>query len=399
MLDAILSLALLILFAKGTGKISEMLEQPIVLGQIVGGIVVGPTLLGLVESSPLIHQIASVGGILLMFLAGLDTNTRLLKQVLTNALIVATLGVAVPFVSGYALGLWLGYTNTVSLFLGTILVATSVSITVQVLKERDQLKTVEGTTILGAAVFDDILGFLVLSVVLAITTTSSKTASFVFADVLLFKMPLLLVLLWLGSRLARPLFDRLEWLWGRTFVISGLLVFAFAYAWIAHFFGLASIVGAYLIGVMLKISMPDRFSGNNQNVKTLERFGNALFIPVFFAVMGLTANFLEMTPRLLGMTALISLIAILSKIVGCGAGALISGMNRITSIRIGCGMVARGEVGLIIAMTAFQMQLIGQDLYSSALLVVIATTLITPFLLSVAFSYSAGKSATDLTKT
>src|SRR5690606_17148792 len=135
------------------------------------------------------------------------------------------------------------------------------------------------------------------------------------------------------------------------------------------------------------------------NVKTLERFGNALFIPVFFAVMGLTANFLEMTPRLLGMTAFISLIAILSKIVGCGAGALISGMNRITSIRIGCGMVARGEVGLIIAMTAFQMQLIGQDLYSSALLVVIATTLITPFLLSVAFSYSAGKSATDLTKT
>lgn len=373
--------------------------MPTVLGQIAAGILIGPTMFGWVESGPLIREVANIGVILLMFLAGLETNTALLRTVLSSAFSVATLGVTVPLASGYGIGLWLGYSPAVSLILGTILVATSVSITVQVLREMNKLQTLEGTTILGAAVIDDILGFLLLSIVLALVSASPEAMSPVHVNVLLLKMLLFVTLLWIGSKLAESALDVLERLGGQLFVIIGLILLAFGFSWAAEYFGLAGIVGAYLIGVLLRVSVPDRFPQGNRYASSLETIGYALFIPIFFAAIGLNADFKQLTPSMIGMSAILSLIAIFSKIVGCGTGALLTGMDRLTSLRIGCGMVARGEVGLIIALTAFQMQLIGQELFSTALLVVMITTLMTPFLLNATFSRPSKKSVSLPPKT
>lgn len=377
-----LSLALLLIFAKLMGYVSQRLKQPAVLGEIVGGLLLGPSLLGWVEPSAFLTQMANIGVILLMFIAGLETNTELLRRVLRGALFVAFLGVAVPFLSGFYLGQWLGYSITPSLILGTILVATSVSITVQVLKEMGKLKTLEGTTILGAAIMDDILGFLVLSVVLSMVSLSPQSVDVSFITLLLLKVILFFVLFLIGRIIAGWLVAFLQKTRVHSLVTAGLLAIAFTFAYIAEAFGLAGMVGAYLIGLAFSSSF---LKNRETSIDSLETIGYAIFIPVFFAGIGLHLDLTEMSPQLLGLSALIALVAIFSKIIGCGAGARLAGFDSMASFRIGVGMIARGEVGLIVSMTAFQSNLIGQDLFSATILVVIMTTLITPFLLGWSF--------------
>ncbi|MEB3103157.1 cation:proton antiporter [Ferviditalea candida] len=381
----VISILLLVVFSKISGYISRKLQQPAVVGEIIGGIAIGPSVLGWVEPGSLLNRIGEIGAILLMFIAGIETNTAMLKRVLNNALFVAAIGVAVPFAAGYYLGRYLGYPTSASMLLGTILVSTSVSITVQVLKDMGKLHTIVGTTILAAAVIDDIFGFLILTVVLVLIAPGSESINGLFAAKLSVKLFAFAALTLAGKMIFLRLIDFLKRRRAHLLVVLSLLGIAFCFAFLAEAAGLTGVVGAYLIGMLMSSSLRASSRADINYIGYLEAIGYSVFIPVFFVGFGLRLIVSQLGFELIGLIVTITTLAIFSKIIGCGIGAKISGMNLLSSFQVGVGMVPRGEVGLIVSMIAFQRGIINQNLLSVTVWVVLITTLLTPFMLKGAF--------------
>ena len=388
LLRFLLLFALIIAAAKAGGWLSLRLGQPAVLGEILAGVLLGPSLLN-VLGWPLFREeglatavghLANLGVILLMFVAGLETDLARMLRVGRVAAIAGTAGVFVPLVLGLAAALPFGYPLQQALFVGVVLTATSVSITVQTLIELGQLETKEGTTLLAAAVIDDVIAIVVLSVFVALSGTGGGGLGGV-ALVALRMVAFFVLAIAVGAFLARR---GLRWA-ARLPVSEGLLAFvtvgALVLSWAAEAFGqVASITGAYLAGVLVA------GAGFREEIEhRMRAFTYAILVPVFFVGIGLQTNARLLAVEDLPFALLIIAAAVVGKIAGCGLGARAGGFSGRESLRIGVGMVSRGEVGLIVAGVGIQNGLLTDRGFAVMVIMVLATTLLTPVMLRAVF--------------
>lgn len=377
--EFLLILAVILLSTKVFGLISERVHMPQVVGALLAGVVLGPSVLGLVEETDFLLKTSEIGVILLMFMAGLDTDLEELKKTGLASFVIALIGVVVPLIAGT--GLYLVFFPDMgeplhmlkALFIGVVLTATSVSITVETLREMGRLKGKVGTAILGAAIIDDIMGIIVLTLVSAMTDPTVQPIA-VLGRIAAFFI-LVVIVGFVMYRLFRAITN--EWSNHRRIAIYALS-FCLILSFVAeHYFGIADITGAYFAGLILCNLLEAREYIN----KKVNILAYMFFSPVFFASMGIKTELDGMTGSLLIFSFALLAVAIITKIVGCGLGAKLMGFNWSDSLSIGLGMVSRGEVALIVAQKGAQVGLIDSLLFPPIVLVVIVTTLITPILL------------------
>lgn len=386
--EFLIILAVILLSTKVFGLISERVHMPQVVGALLAGVVLGPSVLGLVEETDFLLKTSEIGVILLMFMAGLDTDLEELKKTGLASFVIALIGVVVPLIAGT--GLYLVFFPDVgeplhmlkALFIGVVLTATSVSITVETLREMGRLKGKVGTAILGAAIIDDIMGIIVLTLVSAMTDPTVQPIA-VLGRILAFFI-LVVIVGFVMYRLFRAITN--EWSNHRRIAIYALS-FCLILSFVAeHYFGIADITGAYFAGLILCNLLEAREYIN----KKVNILAYMFFSPVFFASMGIKTELDGMTGSLLIFSFALLAVAIITKIIGCGLGAKLMGFNWSDSLSIGLGMVSRGEVALIVAQKGAQVGLIDSSLFPPIVLVVIVTTLITPILLKL-FMKSPGE--------
>lgn len=380
-MNFLLEACVILIGVLAAGRVSQRLGQPAVLGQLLVGVLFGPALLGWLQPGPLISEIAEIGVVLLMFIAGLETRFEDIQRNAFAATLVAVLGVALPFVGGWLITTLWGFDPTTAIFTGVLLVATSVSISAQTLKELGYLQSRPGVTILAAAVLDDVLGIVVLSVVLGSLGAADGGHGAAPLPLLLGRMAgffavAILVGYWLLPLLMRPV-ARME---GSLPLLTVAISVALAFAWAAEFAGLAGIIGSYLAGLMLSLT-----ELREKIMHEVEHIAYAFFVPFFFANVGLSATFAGMTGPFLFFVLLLVLVAAVTKIAGCGFGALLARFPVRDATAVGVGMMARGEVGLIIATIGLDQGLLQAELYTAMVFVSLGTTLLTPPLLKAVF--------------
>lgn len=377
-------IAIILFSTKVLGVFSRKLHMPQVVGALLAGIILGPSITNLItlqgDMGQFLEDTAEIGVILLMFSAGLDTDVRELKKNSISACIVAGIGVLVPVLGGFFTYLAVFQPSLASqqevlkaVFIGVILSATSVSITVETLREMGKLGGKVGTTILGAAVIDDVLGIIVLTIVTSLQDTSVKVSTVLLKIALYF---VFIGAVFLVCNKGKKYIERFD---KRRSVAIMAVVFCLVLSYISEaVFGIADITGAYFAGLILCQLKLQSYV----NRKT-EILSYMFFSPVFFASIGLKTSLSAMSGAVLVFSAVLLLVAILSKVMGCGLGAKLCGFSGKDSMQIGVGMISRGEVALIVAQKGSQCGLLNNNLFGAVVLVVIVTTLITPVLLKV----------------
>jgi Kef-type K+ transport system membrane component KefB len=387
-LQLLLLLILIIASAKLAGAFANRLGQPAVFGEILIGLLLGPTALNVLgwplfdaDFLPLVHDLAEIGVLLLMFVAGLETDLQEMRRVGKVAFWTAFGGVVCPMVGGAAVAAAFGLPLFwEGLFIGAILTATSVSISAQTLIELGALRSREGSTILGAAVIDDVMGIIVLSLVTAFARASDTGVNAVEIVTVAARIVLFFAAGVFAGRWITPFLrwaTRLEVSQG---LLAATLLIAFVFAWAAEFVGaVAAITGAYLAGVL--IAQTPFKKKVDEGIHPLTY---SMFVPIFFISIGLQANGRELGDRAT-FTVVLVLVAIVAKAVGCAVAALLSGFSRQQAIRVGAGMISRGEVGLIVAGYGLANGLIGREVFSASVIMVLVTTMVTPPLLRLTF--------------
>lgn len=375
-MEFVLYLMLIILFTKLAGDLSVRLGQPSVLGKLIVGIILGPAVLGWIQDGEFIHYFSEIGVLLLMFIAGLETDLDQLRKNWKSAFAVAVGGIILPFLGGFAVGEMFGFSYANALFMGVILSATSVSISVQVLKDMNKLNTREGSTILGAAVVDDILVVILLAVLMSFfgTGESVSIGLLITKKVLFFAVALVV-----GWFVVPRVMKWMAPLKVTEAVIAAALMICFAFAYFAEIMGMAGIIGAFAAGIAIS-----QTSFKHTVESKLEPIAYSIFVPVFFVSIGLNVSF-EGVGNQIWFVILLTVVAILTKMLGGGLGARLTGFNNHSSAIIGSGMISRGEVALIIAATGLSSGLLQQQYFTSVIIVVIVTTLVTPPLLKYLF--------------
>lgn len=378
--DFLLFVAIILLSTKIFSLLSQKVNMPQVVGALLVGVLLGPSCLNILHETDFLTKSAEIGVIFLMFLAGLDTDFDDLKATGKSSVIIAFVGVLIPLGSGF-LTYYLFFhgqrPDTMifleSAFVGIVLTATSVSITVETLREMGKLKGKMGTSILGAAIIDDILG------IIALTVITSFTVPGVDIMVVLLKILLFFVFIAVCGFFVFRLFRKLEIVYGtKRRVAIYAVVFCLLLSYISEvYFGVADITGAYFAGLILcNVTETKSYIASKINITSY-----MFFTPIFFASIGIKTVITGMSQELILFTLALLIVAILSKIVGCGLGAKICGFSNMDSLAIGVGMISRGEVALIVAQKGEQAGLISPTLFPAIVLVVIVTTLITPILL------------------
>lgn len=374
----LLAIALILIATKLGGIISRKLKMPEVLGALIAGVILGPMVLNAVQYDENIELLSNIGVILLMFLAGLETNVEQFKKAGKSSLIIAVFGILVPLILG-TLSAFIFYGNLLeNIFIGVVLTATSVSITVETLTELGKLNTRVGINILGAAVLDDILGLVLISVLLAVNNGGGSSIIPTVAGIATFCLIAILALVFLPKIINKQT-ARIQP--GRallTFSLAGALLVAF----IAENLGIAAITGAYLFGLLL--SQVEHKEYIEKNVKAIS---SGFLSLIFFASVGLSATMTGVSVRVIAITLVMFIVAVIGKVVGCGCAARIFGISRSESVQIGIGMISRGEVAIITANIGLQNNIITQEVFIPTILVVLLTTIATPILLKMAFSH------------
>lgn len=379
-----LDLAVIIFLSKILGAISRKFRQPPVIGMLLLGVILGPTVLGLIKPDEIIIWIGKVGVLFLLFEAGIETDIRQIKRDSKQALAPAIGGVLLPFGLGFGLSFFINNSIAQALIVGVIFTATSVSVSVMTLLDLGKLKKIEGRVIVNAAIIDDIVGILLLTVIFGITANVSEGSSMIFLS--LGKIVLFFVLTILGGFfILKPLFLNLKKLLLDNVVVSLAVAVLMLYAWIAEASGLAAITGAYFAGLFVGQT---EFKNNVQI--GISSLGKSFFVDVFFVGIGLEFNLFDVQTEPLILIAFV-LFAILGKILGSWAGSRINGFDNVRSLRIGIGMVPRGEVALIVANMALAKQLISSDMLSATILMVISSAIFTPIMLKFSFTKLGSK--------
>jgi Kef-type K+ transport system membrane component KefB len=366
-----LLLDLFLMFAGGKvlAEIFERFRQPAVVGELLAGVMLGPSLLALVSPSELTQGLAEIGAIFLLFTVGLETKPRDLLQVGRIAALVAIIGVVVPFVLGFIYMRAIDYSTVEAVFVGAALVATSVGITARVLADAGMLSTRVARVILGAAVADDILGMIVLAVVSSLST--GKINYLQLAIVTVEAIGFSIFILFFGSRVVGRFETRVAKLRARNsaFILSIVLCLGLSLASI--YIGMAAIIGAFLAG--LALADHSEQWRLRENAHPVMEF----LAPFFFVLLGIQVDLRTVyQPGLLWMIVVVCLLAIVGKLVGCGLGALSLGFK--DALRIGIGMVPRGEVGLIVAAVGLKLHTVSPEVYTVVVVMTIVTTLFAP---------------------
>ena len=371
------NLALILISAKFFALLARKCRAPQVVGEIIAGLVIGPCLLNLVQPSDSIAIFAEIGVVLLMFTTGLGTNLQELMRAGPIATLIACVGVAVPLAGGTLLySLFYGFSALGSpefyraLFIGTIMTATSVSITVATLQELGKLKSFLGTTIVSAAVIDDVIGIVVLTCVLGASGGTDTSLVDVLMDTVLFFI-IHKAMLWLDRR--NPHTQRIT-------IVS--LAFCFAMAYIAEqYFGIADITGAYIAGIVL-CSLEDA----PYIERRVDISGYMLFSPVFFVSIGLKTDISGLTPTILLFSACFVIVALLTKIIGCGLAAKLCRFSWGDSLKVGVGMMTRGEVALIVAQKGLGAGGVDPVYFTAVILLIVVSSIVTPLALKGLFA-------------
>lgn len=383
-LEILKNLAIIIICAKGFGLLAHKVKIPQVAGEIVAGLLIGPSLFHLVPDNDFLSGMAEIGVILLMFSAGLETDIDKLRKSGLKAVAIAITGVAIPLLCGTVMymcfyGFFAPGTSEFikAVFIGTILTATSVSITVQVLKELGKVSTEIGTTIMSAAIIDDVIGIIVLTAVIGLKDPDAnpglvciKTIAFfalaVVAGILIFKLMQMLDRRWPHTR--------------RIPIIS--LVLAFVMAYIADkYFGVADITGAYVAGIILSSLDDSAYIDRKMDINSYMIFG-----PVFFASIGLQTNLRTVDMSILTFSIVFVFVGLLGKIVGCGLISKILGFQNSDCLKIGVGMMTRGEVALIVTQRGLKADIIDSRFFTAVILLIIVSSIFTPIILKALYA-------------
>lgn len=373
------TLCLVLITTSLAGHFSRRIGIPAVIGQLLVGILIGPAVLGWVHNNAFMHIFSEIGVIILMFIAGLESDLEMLKKYFKPALAVAFSGVVFPVVLIYFFGKLFHFSFEQAIFLGVTFSATSVSISVEVLKELKRLKSKEGTTILGAAVIDDIISVIILSVLVSMFSNVAKAqgghhSSNLWMSFLLDAL-YFVVIFFLFEWIAPKMMRLGEHLKVASSVTLMSIVLCLGMAWLAEQVGLSDVVGAFFAGVAIAQTPYKQEVDSN-----IEPIGYAVFIPMFFVSIGLNMTFKGFFDDLIFIVSL-TILALITKWLGCGLGAKVLGMNYDSMNIIGSGMVSRGEMALIIAQIGYEAHLLSSEYYSGVIFVIILTTLAAPFML------------------
>jgi Kef-type K+ transport system membrane component KefB len=389
-IHVIISLSLLLFSAKIFAELFHRIKLPIVLGEILAGIIIGPYALGglpLFNGEPLvvldetIHHIGELAAIVILFVAGLEITPREFLRGGASSFTVGALGVIVPFFIGYIVFSLYGLEALETLLIATALTATSIAISIQVLTSLGKMQTKEARLILGAAIVDDILAIAVLSVVLTMVQTGNTTPDIIDITFLILKILGLFIALLVGSILIVPRILHRERLWKSQGSIEGITTaIFFGGAGIAALVGLSPIVGAFAIGMAV---------ASTRLIKQVEEYVHKLqiiFAPLFFAIIGAQVDLRGINLDVLLIAGILISIAIGTKLLGCGLPSLIFlNKDKSKAMRVGIGMVSRGEVGLIIAGVGATSGVLSGDVYTAIIVMVAVTTIITPIWLKKAY--------------
>lgn len=386
----LLDIAIILASTKILGLFTKKVNMPQVVGALLAGVILGPACVGVLTETDMIQNMAELGVIVLMFCAGMETDIEELKRSGKASFVIALLGVIVPLVVGGGVAYLFinnGYIDTSdvtssvflqSVFIGVILTATSVSITVETLKELGKLKTKSGNAILGAAIIDDILGIIALTIVTSLADTSVNIA------VVLFKIVLFFVFCGVVGVIVYYAFKKWCEISGkgmhRHAIIAFVICLVMAFC-AEHFFGVADITGAFFAGLIISMTQKDQFIASKFDVLSY-----LLLSPIFFASIGLKVELPKMGPAIIAFAAVITIVALLTKIIGCGLGAKVCGYKNYQALRIGVGMISRGEVALIVASKGAAVGLMSNNIMGPIIIVVVITTIITPILLKPVFN-------------
>lgn len=381
--SVLLSLFVMLAAAKLMAEIFERLKQPAVVGEILAGVIIGPSLLGWVAPSDLINILAEIGVIFLLFTVGLETKPQAIFQVGRRALIVAVLGVVLPFIAGYAIAIWWDGLFVEAMFVGAALVATSVGITARVLGSMGLLDLQTSRIILGAAVIDDILGLIILSLVSSVSQGSVSyigLAKTVGAAVL-FTVFVALI----GSRIMTGLAPAIQRLrLSKPFFNLGLIL-CLGLSVASIYVGVAAIIGAFLAGMALAEATEE-----NHKMHRLTTGVTEFLVPFFLVNIGMQLDLSVFKDRsVIILAVLITIIAVLTKFIGCGLGAW--GMKPREMAQIGIGMVPRGEVGIVVAQIGLGLAVISREFFAAVLFMAVATTLIAPPFIKLLFTEDRDK--------
>ena len=377
-------LAIIIIFAKFFGIVARKCKAPQVVGEIIAGLLIGPSVLGLVQQTDFLMEMAEVGVVLLMFSAGLETDLKELMKTGPVAFLIACAGVFVPLVFGtfmymgfYGVAPWGSEKFYSAVFIGVIMTATSVSITVQSLKEMGKLREKVGTTILSAAIIDDVIGIIVLTFVVGFKSPESNPGKVVLSTILFFVLALILG--WVLYKLFQKLDARYPHT-RRIPIISLALCFFFAYA-AEKYFGIADITGAYVAGIILCSIKDSTYIEEKMEVSSYMIFG-----PVFFASIGLKTSIDNVDGNILLFSLGFVVVALLGKIIGCGLVARLCKFHGLECLKIGVGMMTRGEVALIVAQKGLSVGLLTPVYFTSVILLIIVSSISTPIILKILYA-------------
>ena len=375
-------IAVILLSTKVLGILTKRFALPQVVGALLAGLLLGPAMLGVLQETTLMDQLAELGVIVLMFNAGLETDLGELKRSGKAAFVIALIGVLVPLAGGFALAAAFNRGPDAFLqnvFIGVVLTATSVSITVETLKDIGRLSTRSGSAILGAAIIDDVLG------IVALTVISSMADPAVNIWIVLLQILGFFVFVVLAGFLFYKFY--VQWVvkaekgMHRHVIIS--FVFCLLMSYIAEVvFGVADITGAFCAGVIISMTQRSQYLNSKFDVLSY-----AYLSPLFFASIGLQVTLPQMTPAIVLFSVLLIVVAVLTKVVGCGLGAKLCHYQNYQAARIGVGMISRGEVALIVASKGMALGLMGNNFLGPVILMVVATTIVTPVLLKFVFRW------------
>ena len=381
----LLDLALILLSTKVLSLVTKRFKLPQVVGALLAGLILGPAVLNIIEETDFIKQLAEVGVIVLLFNAGLESNLSEFKKSGKTSFIVAVMGVMIPLIGGTILAYCInhGKVENVSvfvqnIFIGSVLTATSVSITVETLRELGKVSTSVGNIIVGAAIIDDVLGMLVLTIITSLAGSSVSVIKVIVKIVGFFIFSIIVGII--TYKLFNKWVDKYD-IDKRRFVIVSFVICLLLSFSAEEFFGVADITGAYIAGLVL--------SSNKETIYITKRFETLSYIllsPVFFASVGLNVKLPDLNGEIVIITIALIVVAILTKIIGCGLGAKLCGYNNMESIQIGSGMVTRGEVTLIIASKGLALGLMSSYFLTPVILMVVFTSIFTPILLKIVFS-------------
>lgn len=382
--EVLKDLAIIVLFAKFFGIVARKLKAPQVVGEIIAGLIIGPCLLGFVQQTDFITQMAEIGVILLMFSAGLETNLRDLMSTGVKAFFIACAGVIVPLVGGTLLYMGFYGASAVgtpeffkAVFIGVIMTATSVGITVEVLRELGKLKSKIGTMIISAAIIDDVIGIIVLTVVLGYGTGESSIGKVMFSTVAFFVLAIIFGII------IYKIFKRIDKRYPHTqrIPIIGLgLCFTMAYV-AERYFGIADITGAYLAGIILCNLDDAPYIERKMNINSYMLFG-----PVFFCSIGLKTDISGMSLGILVFALAFVVVALITKIIGCGLMAKVFRMSNRDALKCGVGMMTRGEVALIVATKGLNAGMLDSVYFTAVILLIVISSILTPILLKLLFT-------------